>query len=151
VLGENGVRRWIALATLPMLATSKPGELITLSIVRARFCERLAQLGGFEHHGDAFMMGMFSLLDALIDCPLDAALREVELESGITDALLGIAAERDRLASIYRLARRYEVGDWDEIEALSRDCQVPAVAVGAAYVESTLWAESLLGRGGADA
>src|SRR5579871_455804 len=151
VLGENGVRRWIALATLPMLATSKPGELITLSIVRARFCERLAQLGGFEQHGDAFMMGMFSLLDALIDCPLDEALREVELESAITDALLGIAAERDRLASIYRLARRYEVGDWDEIEALSQDCQVPAVAVGAAYVESTLWAENLLGRGDSDA
>ena len=35
---------------------------------RAR-CERLAQLGGIVQHGDAFMMGMFSLLDALIDCP----------------------------------------------------------------------------------
>jgi c-di-GMP-related signal transduction protein len=150
VLGEDGVRRWIAMATLPMLATSKPGELITLSIVRARFCERLAQLGGFEQHSEAFMMGMFSLLDALIDCPLDEALREVELEPGVTDALLGIAGEQDRLASIYRLARRYEVGDWDEIEALSQDCKVPAVAVGAAYVESTLWAERLLGRDDSD-
>jgi c-di-GMP-related signal transduction protein len=146
VLGENGVRRWIALATLPALATSKPGELITLSIVRARFCERLAQLGGFAQHGEAFMMGMFSLLDALIDCPLDEALREVELERGVTDALLGIASQQDRLATIYRLARRYELGDWDEIEGLSRDCEVPAVAVGAAYVESTLWAERLLGH-----
>lgn len=150
VLGEDGVRRWIAMATLPMLATSKPGELIMLSIVRARFCERLAQLGGFPQHAEAFMMGMFSLLDALIDCPLDEALNEVELEPGVSDALLGIASEQDRLASIYRLARRYEVGDWDEIEALSQNCQVPAVAVGAAYVESTLWAERLLGRDDSD-
>ena len=65
--------------------------------------------------------------------------------------MLGIAAEQDRLASIYRLARRYELGDWDEIEALSKVCDVPAVAVGAAYVESTLWAERLLGRSDAGA
>jgi c-di-GMP-related signal transduction protein len=147
VLGEDGIRRWVALATLPMLATNKPGELVTLSIVRARFCERLAQLGGFAQHGDAFMMGMFSLLDALIDCPLDEALREVELGLGVTEALLGTASEQDMLARIYRLTRRYEVGDWDEIDGLARDCGVPATAVGAAYVESTLWAERLLGRG----
>ncbi len=40
-------------------------------------------------HGDAFLLGMFSLLDALIDCPLDEALREADLGPGITEALLG--------------------------------------------------------------
>jgi c-di-GMP-related signal transduction protein len=144
VLGEDGIRRWVALATLPMLATNKPGELVTLSIVRARFCERLAQLGGIVQHGDAFMMGMFSLLDALIDCPLEEALREVDLGPGITEALLGTAPAQDVLTKIILLTRRYEVGDWDEVEGLARDCGVPAAAVGAAYVESTLWAERLL-------
>ncbi|HEY1757529.1 MAG TPA: HDOD domain-containing protein [Bryobacteraceae bacterium] len=146
VLGEDGIRRWAALATLPMLATNKPGELVTLSIVRARFCERLAQLGGIAAHGDAFMMGMFSLLDALIDCPLDEALREVDLGPGITQALLGTAPEQDALTKLYRLTRRYEIGDWDEIEKLAHDCGVPAATVGAAYMESTVWAERLLGR-----
>jgi c-di-GMP-related signal transduction protein len=144
VLGEDGIRRWIALATLPMLATNKPGELVTLSIVRARFCERLAQLGGIVQHGDAFMMGMFSLLDALIDCPLCEALREVDLGAGITKALLGTAPAQDVLTKIIRLTRRYELGDWDAVDSLARDCGVPAAAVGAAYIESTLWAERLL-------
>lgn len=144
VLGEDGIRRWAVLATLPTLATSKPGELVTLSIVRARFCERLAELGGIAQHGDAFMMGLFSLLDALIDCPLDEALREVALGSGITEALLGTAPEQDILTKIYRLTRRYEVGDWDEIEGLASDCGIHAAAIGAAYVESTMWAERLL-------
>ncbi len=144
VLGEDGIRRWAALATLPMLATSKPGELVTLSIVRARFCERLAQLGGIAQHGDAFMMGMFSLLDALVDCPLEAALRELDLGPGVSEALLGTAKEQDVLARIYRLACRYELGEWDGIESLARDCGVPAASIGTAYVESTLWAERLL-------
>ncbi len=148
VLGEDGIRRWAALATLPLLATNKPGELVTLSIVRARFCERLAQIGGDAQHLDAFMMGMFSLLDALIDRPLDEALREVELEQRVTEALLGTAQEKDVLTRIYRLAQRYEMGNWDEIEKLAQDCGVPPAAVSAAYTESTLWAERLLGRNG---
>jgi c-di-GMP-related signal transduction protein len=89
---------------------------------------------------------MFSLLDALIDCPLDEALREVELGPGVTQALLGTGPDQDVLTKIYRLTRQYEVGDWDEVEGLARECGVPAAAVGAAYVESTVWAERLLGR-----
>ena len=59
---------------LAMLATDKPGELATLSIVRARFCERLMQLAGITQQNEAFLMGMFSLLDALLDRPLNEAL-----------------------------------------------------------------------------
>jgi c-di-GMP-related signal transduction protein len=148
VLGEEGIRRWVALATLPMLATAKPSELVTLSIVRARFCERLAQLSGATQPGDAFMMGMFSLLDALVDWPLDEALREVDLGLGVTEALLGTAPEENVLAKLYRLTRRYELGDWSEVEELSQEIGVPAGAVGAAYVESALWAERRLREDG---
>ena len=147
VLGEDEIRRWIALATLPMLATNKPTELITLSMVRARFCERLAELGGHVSPGDAFMTGMFSLLDALIDRPLDEALREVDLGIGVTEALLGKASGKDPLTRLYRLTRRYEFGEWDGIDELARECGVATEAIGTAYVESTLWAERLLARG----
>jgi EAL and modified HD-GYP domain-containing signal transduction protein len=41
VLGEDGIRHWAVLAALPEMAKAKPGELVTLSLVRARFCERL--------------------------------------------------------------------------------------------------------------
>ncbi len=114
LLGEDAVRRWVTLATLPRLATNKPGEVLTLSIVRARFCERLAELATGAPQDDAFLMGMFSLLDALIDVPIDEALRELDLGPGITEALLGTATVQNALTTIYQLARRYELGDWDE-------------------------------------
>jgi len=144
VIGEDAVRRWVALATLPMLATNKPSEVVTLSIVRARFCERLAELGMGVQHDEAFLMGMFSLLDALIDLPIDEALRELDLGPGITEALLGTATAPSELTTIYKLTRQYELGDWDETERLARDLGVLSSAVGAAYVESTLWAEQLI-------
>ena len=43
-LGEDQIRRWASLATLTMLGTNKPSELLKLSLVRARFCERVAEL-----------------------------------------------------------------------------------------------------------
>ncbi len=144
IIGSDDIRRWVALATLPMLATDKPGELATLSIVRARFCERLIQLAGMSRQNEAFLMGMFSLLDALIDQPLDTALLSVGLGPEITKALLGTAPEDDVLSKVYRLTRRYEQGDWDEVELLARACGFPGVAAGDAYVEATLWADKVL-------
>jgi c-di-GMP-related signal transduction protein len=144
VIGEDATRRWVALATLPMLATNKPGEVVTLSIVRARFCERLAQLSMFVQHDEAFLMGMFSMIDALVDLPLDEALCELDLGADITEALLGTATAQNALTTIYQLTRRYEVGDWDETERLARDLGVSSSAIGSAYIESTLWAEQLL-------
>ena len=141
ILGTDDIRRWVALATLPMLATDKPGELITLSIVRARFCERLIQLAGITQQNEAFLMGMFSLLDALIDQPLDEALLSVSLGPDITQALLGTAPVDDVLSKIFRLTRRYEQGDWDEVEKLARECGFPGSLAGNAYVEAALWAE----------
>jgi c-di-GMP phosphodiesterase len=144
VLGEDGLRHWVALATLPTLATNKPTELLTLALVRARFCERLAELARAAHPNRAFLMGMFSLLDALTDQPLDAALGSVDLGSDVTEALLGIAPEGSFLARTYELIRSYEQGHWDQVEELSRKCRIPFLQIGRAYLDSTDWAEQVV-------
>jgi EAL and modified HD-GYP domain-containing signal transduction protein len=144
VVGSDQLRRWVALVALPMLATDRPGELATLSIVRARFCERLMQLAGIRQENEAFLIGMFSVLDALLDRPLEEALRSVSLGADITRVLLGTAPEENFLSRIYQLSRRYEQGDWDDVEKLAPACGFPSSAVGNAYVEATLWAERML-------
>lgn len=143
VMGSDTARRWVALATLPMLATDKPGELATLSIVRAYFCERLIELAGIPLQNEAFLMGMFSLLDALLDRPLDEVLRAASVGRDVTEALLGIAPEGSVMSKVYRLCRRYELGDWDEVERLVQSCGFPGSAAGRAYVEATLRAERM--------
>jgi c-di-GMP-related signal transduction protein len=140
IMGSDEICRWVTLATLTTLATDKPGELATLSIVRARFCELLIKLAEISLQSKAFLMGMFSLLDALLDRPLNEALLSISLGPDIMQALLGTAGEDSVLAKIYRLTRHYENGDWDEVEALAQGCGFPASAAGAAYVEATLWA-----------
>jgi c-di-GMP-related signal transduction protein len=90
-VGEDGVRHWAVLAALPILAKDKPSELITLSLVRAHFCDSLSKLARFPAGQYAYLMGLFSLIDALIDLPLEEALRRADVAPPISGALLKIA------------------------------------------------------------
>jgi c-di-GMP-related signal transduction protein len=145
VLGEDGIRRWVALATLPTLATDKPTELLTMSLMRARFCEKLAEHTNDGRPGKAFLMGMFSLLDALIDQPLDEALRSVDLGRDVTEALLGVGEADNSLAQLHELILHYEQGNWDAVEQIARHCNIPISATGDAYLDSAEWAQEIIG------
>ena len=141
VLGEYGIRKWIAIAALPAIAADKPGELVTLSLVRGRFCELLGQASGQGVEDQAFLVGLFSLLDALLDRPLDAALEELGLAPSLESVLRGQAPEDDVLNRIYTLVRRYEMADWEEVERLAAHLGTPPELVGAAYREALPWAD----------
>jgi c-di-GMP phosphodiesterase len=143
-LGEDHIRRWVTLATLPKLATNKPGELLKLSLVRARFCERLAEMARGGGANQAFLAGMFSLLDALIDQPLEEALRGMNLGTKVTQAVLGTGPKSDLLSGLFQLACCYERGDWEELAGLAEQCGISTAAVGEAYLESTAWSEQVI-------
>lgn len=144
MLGEDGVRHWVALAALPELAKDKPGELVTHSLVRASFCERLAKLAGSPQPSQGFLMGMFSLLDALVDLPLEEALKQVGVGPVISAALLGTASERNRLRDVYRLACSYETCDWKAVAAAVAKLGFDSSRLTRAYTDSTFWAQRAL-------
>jgi len=142
--GENELRKWIALATLARTAEDKPGELIMHSLVRARFCEALAQQAKQNQDQSAFLMGLFSLLDALIDRPIGEALAEMNLPSEISSVLSGQAPEGDALGRVYDLARAYEVADWTRVEEIARQLSIPAGSLGEVYCAAAGWARQIL-------
>ncbi len=144
ILGEANIRHWVALAALPTMAAGKPDELITHSLVRARFCESVAHAAGVREYKIAFLMGLFSLLDALVDMPLEEALHQVSVVPAITDPLLGTANEQDAFSEIYQLVCRYEVGEWNTVAAVASKLKLEASAVGEAYTDAMMWAQRAL-------
>lgn len=143
-LGEDNIRKWVALVTLSALAEDKPGELVACSLIRAKCCALMGQRMGAELQEQAFLMGLFSLLDALLERPLDEALAEVRLTAAIKAALLGLAPDGDALSTLYKLVRHYEVADWDEVSRLAGELKIPAQATLAAYGEAVHWANEAL-------
>ena len=137
-LGEDGIRRWVALAALGGLAKDKPNELIVQCLLRAQFAERLARLAGFSDVHSWFMMGLFSMLDAMLDQTIECALQQIKVSQQIENTLLQQAPPDDRMASAYSLIRNYELGDWDTVTKLAESLGVPVADVGNAYLDSAL-------------
>jgi EAL and modified HD-GYP domain-containing signal transduction protein len=86
LLGIEPLRRWATLTTLAEMG-DKPRELFVTALIRARFC----QLAGEPQDGppaQLFMLGLFSVLDALTDTSMYTALQSLPLTSEMRDALI---------------------------------------------------------------
>jgi c-di-GMP-related signal transduction protein len=143
-IGLPGIRHWIALAAVPALAKDRPFELVMHTLVRARFAERIAELAGVRDPGRAFLMGILSLLDALIGVPLEEALNQVMVDPSISGALLGTSMEHDVFRVVHTLVCKYEEADWDAVGSFASELGIRGSAVAAAYAEATLWARQSL-------
>jgi c-di-GMP-related signal transduction protein len=86
---------------------------------------------------------LFSLLDALLDRPLEDVLNEVGLAPEIDSVLRGQASADNVLDTIYRLVRSYEAGDWTQVEHLACRLGTPTELIGAAYCEALPWADEI--------
>jgi len=87
-LGELEIRRFVTLVIISELAADKPAELVRLSVVRARFCELLAEASHFRADGaELFLLGLFSLIDALLDVPMAQITEKLPLSDEIKAAL----------------------------------------------------------------
>jgi c-di-GMP-related signal transduction protein len=149
LLGDDGIRNWVWLAALPKLASDKPSELVTSAMIRARFCESIAPLAGLSNRAsDLFLMGLLSLLDAMLDRPLKELLAELHLPRDMERALLGNRSAKDRLATAFALARAYEDADWDTLAKCVNQLQIKQESLPGLYVRSLAWAEELFRHSG---
>jgi EAL and modified HD-GYP domain-containing signal transduction protein len=145
ILGDDEIRRWTTLVALPGMANDKPGEVVTHALVRARFCELLGKAAvppGVDV--DAFLMGMFSLLDAMIDRPLNEIVLELNLHHDLRDALLQTVKCGNNLASILRLVLAYEAADWDQVQSEALRLKISVSEIAVYYLESLDWLDNLM-------
>ncbi len=140
LLGINEFKKWVSLLALSGMGDDKPRELISLSIVRARFCEEVARtLGLRDETSDLFFMGMFSLIDAFIDKPMDSILRELPVSRPVKQALLG---QKNRYRAIYEMLIAYEKGNWDRFNGFAELLKIDEESVSRIYLDSISWANS---------
>ena len=131
-LGETEIKRWATLIALAGI-DDNPDALTTTSLIRARMCELLTGLSNPEGKDSAFMVGLFSTLDAMMDQPLETVLEALPLSPDIVNALLHRTGPYARVLDI---TLAYERGDWDVLEVEHRiDDSIPDI-----YLEALSWA-----------
>jgi EAL and modified HD-GYP domain-containing signal transduction protein len=139
-LGEKEFRRFIALIAMSRLAEGKPNELIRAACIRGKFCELLgAELKINASPSEMFTLGMFSLIDAVIDRPMDRIMAELPLSGAIKNALVDA---RGPLIGVIELVRRYESGQWEKVSRLSRALQIDDETLPVLYLHACQWSET---------
>ena len=113
LLGMDNLKNWLSLILMSRIIDSKPTELIKTGMVRGKMCQSLAEMTHPKIKHQMFTIGLFSVLDALMDQPLVELLDNIILSTPIKLALLdksGIQGE------IYEQALQYEKCYWDELD-----------------------------------
>jgi len=142
ILGQKEVKRWATAAISIQLADDKPNEITKLSLIRARFAENLAKaynMGVFAP--SLFMMGLFSLLDVILERPMDEAVKEVALDENVRAALVDKSGD---LYKVLEFIHAYEHANWDEIAIQMVKYDLDLEEVTTAFVDSLVWYKALL-------
>lgn len=139
ILGEREVRRWVRLVATLGAGQDKSSELVLAALVRARFCELLAPK--IPHGGsDLFLMGLLSLMDAILEIPMDHVLESVAVDHEISRVLLG---DDSGLRKLYQLMLAQESGEWQASRELARQLRLSESEIAEKYWEAVHWAQQV--------
>jgi len=141
LLGEREVRRWIRLVATLGAGQGKTSDLVLSALVRGRFCELLSPSVG-AGKPDLFLMGLLSLMDAILEIPMARVLENVPVDQESKAVLLGGAS---RLLPFYQLMMAQESGEWESAHALTRQLQLSESEVAEKYWEAMQWARQVSG------
>jgi c-di-GMP-related signal transduction protein len=140
LLGQREIRKWVSIVVALSLSSNRPEELIYSALVRARCCEVLATLCR-EDSGGAFIVGMMSLMDAILDRPMEIVISQLPLTADCKNALLGGA---NPLGNLLRVAICCERGAWEEISAFASGSGIPETAILDIHREACRWSSEIL-------
>lgn len=138
LIGLKDIKHWASLLALSSL-DDKPHALAELTMTRARMCELIGTHIHSEQSDLFYTVGMFSMLDAYFDTPLEVLLASMSFTDEINDALL---KHEGMLGFVLKTAIAYENGEWGNIdwEGLS-NYRLSIADIKEAYLESLQWYE----------
>lgn len=141
LLGTELTRRWVSLISLNQLAKGKPDELLVQAAVRAKICEELGpRVGLGDRRSDLFFMGSLSLIDTMLDRPMDFAIAQLPLTEDLEAALLG---QPNDLRPVLDLVIAYERSQWSECERLCTQLGVEEPTIAGLYRDGLTWANAI--------
>jgi c-di-GMP-related signal transduction protein len=141
ILGLDKLFRWSAMLLTTSREDGAPPVVGNTAIVRGRLMELLAaEALPKEERDNAFVVGVFSLLDVMLGVPMDKALVSITLPESVTDALLH---QKGPLAPFQELTLACEQADDEAFARLAKALALSNHQVNWAHLQALAWAESM--------
>ncbi|MFC3913793.1 EAL and HDOD domain-containing protein [Pseudaeromonas sharmana] len=141
-LGQQEMRRFVSLVSATSGGENKSTELYRMSLIRGRFCELLSlHRQGWTDPAEAFLCGLFSLLEAILDQPFVDILAQIPLSDQIKQALL---EKRGELAFYLAFVTDYETLNWDRLKLRAEKIQLSEEQTINLFLEASKWADQVM-------
>ena len=141
MLGYKPLFKWLSI----LFTTNKKGEgsdaITKMALIRAKFMELLANDCLSKKDADqCFVVGMFSMLDVLLNVPIDVALSSIDLNDSIKDPILNKSGDYWPLLS---LTVSIEVNDWIDVFAIAYQMKLSSTLINERYLQAIEWSNKL--------
>lgn len=142
VLGYQNLFKWLTILLSMANRDKSYGSALTrTALIRAKFMELLATHYENKEHGDScFLIGMFSLLDAMLNIPLEEVIKQVELPEKISESLIH---QTGAYATYLKFAVALEQNDWIDILGLSKVSGFSEEVANEKFSEAVDWTDQL--------
>lgn len=138
LLGLMELKKWMSLIVLSQIGSDTPEELTVNSIVRAKFCELIADKTTMKkRRDDLFLMGLFSYIDTFLNRPMAEILHDLPIAADIKDALLGTQGP---MRQVLDLIIKYEQGNWEAVAEITAALKLDNSKILPDYLTAIKWA-----------
>lgn len=141
ILGRNQLYRWLTLLMVTAGDNATSPALMKTSITRGRLTELLGE-GYFEKQDrdNLFIVGVFSMLDAILKMPMDQVLEKLQLPEAVNEALM---SREGIYGPFLKLTEACEDANNKEILLLAESLQLDASRVNESHIAALAWTEAL--------
>lgn len=134
-MGINQLKQWVYLMSFSDAdGNAASEEFLKKSFLRATFCAEIAELVKDLpiSASEAYMMGMFSTLEYMIDAPLEEILAEIPISEEIKTALV---SREGICGKLYDLVIEYEQANWKKLKVLADEFQLSPKVLAQMYMD----------------
>lgn len=142
LLGKKEIIKWLYIVLLNDLKESDIDEVVKVSLQRAKMCESICDMSIYkEKINSAYMVGLFSVMDAILNCSIEIIIKELYLSNEIKE---GLIEQNSPLNKVLKLTISYEKGQWEDVLFYAKEIKINENKIPEVYLESVRWADEIL-------
>lgn len=140
-LGINETKRWIMLIFLRDISSDDNDEFAKTSLIRAIFMEKIIKKLGYNNMSqEAYMLGLLSMIDNILEDDIVSILDTLELSTSIKMALIN---KEGILYELLECIKEYELSNWEYIDEFNKHYNLNRELISLIYLDSLRYADDM--------
>ncbi|MCT4606706.1 MAG: HDOD domain-containing protein [Marinisporobacter sp.] len=141
LMGLKEIQVWVTLVMIQDIKDMEKNEILKISLIRSKLGQLLAENSIHKkRNNEAMLMGLISVIDILLEEPMEKILSKLPISTDIKNPLMG---KESPLSDIYKIIINYEKASWEELSKYAKKIKIDAEKLPNQYFKAVQWADKL--------